>query len=58
MESLKKLLHLCESRYLEEYASQIDEIDINIVNNYTDYLIMELEIMTEKVKERQNVELS
>lgn len=45
----KTFLEMCNEAFLKEH--KLDPVDINIVDNYTDFIIERMEILFEKIKE-------
>ena len=47
-DGIKKYIGLCQEAFLKEY--KLDEIDVNILINYTDFILERLDILSEKMK--------
>jgi len=45
---LKQFIRQCNENFLEE--NPLDEVDISVVDNYTDYIIEKLEIFFDKMR--------
>lgn len=45
---INKFLKQCNEEFLEE--NPLDEVDISIVDNYTDYIIERFEILMENIE--------
>lgn len=46
---LKTFLYACNEAFLKEHV--LDEVDINILDNYTDFIVERVEILMNKMKE-------